>query len=317
MNQRYTKEGIEAIYTQPFLNLVFQAATVHRAHHDANQVQWSTLLSIKTGACPEDCGYCAQSAHFKTKVKKEKLLDTEKVLAEAKIAKANGSTRFCMGAAWRKVSDADMPELESMVQGVKALGLETCMTLGTLSSEQASRFQQAGLDYYNHNLDTSRDYYGDIISTRPFDERLATLQNVRNAGLKVCCGGILGMGETRSDRIALLWELANLPTPPESVPINSLVPIPGTPLADKGVEPIEPLEFVRVIATARILMPKSWLRLSAGRETMSDELQALCFMAGVNSIFAGEKLLTATNPEFQRDHQLLDRLGLSIASVSN
>jgi len=315
VSERVSKDQVQSIYALPFLELLFQAASVHRQHHNPQQVQWSTLLSIKTGACPEDCGYCAQSAHFKTGVKKEKLLDPERVIAEAKAARACGSTRFCMGAAWRRVSDQDMPALESMVREVKALGMETCMTLGTLSIEQAGRFKQAGLDYYNHNLDTSREHYGEVISTRTYDERLETLAQVRNAGIKVCCGGILGMGESDTDRVGLLWELANLPTPPESIPINALVPIPGTPLAEKGVAHVDPLEFVRVIATARILMPKSWLRLSAGRETMSEELQALCFMAGANSIFAGEKLLTTGNPSFEKDHLLLRRLGLSIADM--
>ncbi len=308
MTERYSRAQVQAIYDQPFLDLLFEAQTIHRRHHAKNAVQLATLLSIKTGACPEDCGYCSQSAHFKTGLERQKLMDTAAVLTAAREAKAAGSTRFCMGAAWRRVQDSDLPALEQMVGDVKALGLETCMTLGTLSKDQASRLGGAGLDYYNHNLDTSREHYGNVVTTRPYDERLQTLANVREAGVKLCCGGIVGLGEQKADRIGLLWELANLPTPPESVPINSLVPIPGTPL--EGAEPVDPIEFVRTIATARILMPTSAVRLSAGRQEMTDELQALCFMAGANSIFAGEKLLTTGNPAVDADRTLFAKLGL-------
>jgi biotin synthase len=303
-----SRAEVEAIYHQPLMDLVFEAQRVHRLHHDPHEVQWATLLSVKTGACPEDCGYCSQSAHFKTSSPREKLMDRAKVVEAAREARACGSTRFCMGAAWRRVSDADMPALEGMIRDVKALGLETCVTLGTVTPAQAGRLKDAGLDYYNHNLDTSREHYGNVITTRSYDERLGTLAAVRQAGISVCCGGIAGLGETREDRIGLLWELANLPTPPESVPINRLVPIAGTPLAD--APPVDDIEIVRMVATARILMPMSAVRLSAGREAMSDAMQALCFLAGANSMFTGDKLLTTKNPAFEQDRQLLERLGM-------
>jgi biotin synthase len=307
-SKRYNFEDVKEIYERPFLELVFEAQRVHKEWHRAGEVQLSTLLSIKTGACVEDCAYCAQSARYDTGLKAEPLMGSAEVVERAKAAKEAGAQRFCMGAAWKKVADKDLPELQAMVRGVKELGLETCMTLGSLTANQAQALQLAGLDYYNHNLDTSRDYYKDIISTRCFEERLETLGYVREAGIKVCCGGILGMGESAEDRLGLLLELANLPEAPESVPINRLVPIAGTPL--ESVPLIEPLEFVRVIATARILMPKAQVRLSAGRESMSEEMQALCFMAGANSIFFGERLLTAPNPQEDADLRLLEKLGM-------
>jgi biotin synthase len=296
------------LFDMPFMELLYQAHSVHREHFDPSRIQVSSLLSIKTGACPEDCAYCPQSAHYDTELESEPLMDMDAVLAAARAARDSGVTRFCMGAAWRSPKDSDMPLLETMVREVGALGLETCMTLGMLSADQAGRLQAAGLDYYNHNLDTSREFYGDIITSRCFDDRLETLGHVRDAGIKVCCGGILGMGERRRDRIALLEELAALPVPPESVPINLLVKIPGTPLED--VPALEPLEFVRTVAVARLLMPTSYVRLSAGREGMSDELQALCFFAGANSIFYGEKLLTAPNAAEDKDAELFARLDL-------
>jgi biotin synthase len=308
MNQRYSKDEVRKIYEQPFMDLVFKAQGIHREHHRPGELQLSTLLSIKTGACVEDCGYCAQSARYDTGLKVEPLMASGEVVARAKEAKRAGAQRFCMGAAWKKVSDKDLPELEAMVRGVRDLGLETCMTLGSLTREQALALKSAGLDYYNHNLDTSRDYYADVITTRCFEERLETLAYVREAGIHVCCGGILGMGESREDRIGLLTELVNLPEAPESVPINRLVPIAGTPLAD--VDLIDPIEFVRAVATARILMPLAQVRLSAGRESMTEELQALCFLAGANSIFFGEKLLTTSNPGEDADMKLIDKLGM-------
>jgi biotin synthase len=301
-------EEVRALYQLPFNDLLYQAQTTHRAHFDANEVQISTLLSIKTGGCPEDCAYCPQSAHFTTGIKSDKLMAKEAVLAEAERARAAGASRFCMGAAWRTPRDRDIEEVAEIIRGVKALGLETCATLGMLTRPQAQRLKAAGLDYYNHNLDTSESYYTQIISTRTYQDRLETLDHVRAAGMHVCCGGILGMGESRDDRAAMLRTLANLPRHPESVPINLLVRVAGTPLAD--AEPVDPLEFVRTIAVARILMPRSVVRLSAGREAMSDELQALCFLAGANSIFYGEKLLTTPNPDVQADRQLFERLGL-------
>lgn len=307
-SKRYRFEDVKEIYERPFLELVFEAQRVHKDWHRAGEVQLSTLLSIKTGACVEDCAYCAQSARYDTGVKAEPLMGSAEVVERAKAAKEAGAQRFCMGAAWKKVADKDLPELQAMVRGVKELGLETCMTLGSLTAPQAQALQEAGLDYYNHNLDTSRDYYKDIISTRCFEERLETLGYVREAGIKVCCGGILGMGESADDRLGLLLELANLPEAPESVPINRLVPIAGTPL--ESVPLIDPLDFVRVVATARILMPKAQVRLSAGRESMSEELQALCFMAGANSIFFGERLLTTPNPQEDADLRLLGKLGM-------
>ena len=299
---------VDELFALPFFDLLFKAHTVHRTQFPTNQIQISQLLSIKTGACPEDCSYCSQSGHYNTGLEKEKLLAVDEVLAQAKAAKASGASRFCMGAAWRSPPAKQIPVLADMIREVKALGLETCMTLGMLEDSQAVALADAGLDYYNHNLDTSKAHYGNLITTRTYDDRLTTLERVRAAGIKVCCGGIIGVGESRQDRVALLTTLANLPTPPESVPINQLVKIPGTPLAD--VADVDVFEFVRTIAVARILMPSSWVRLSAGRETMSDELQAWCFFAGANSIFNGNKLLTTPNPESDDDAQLLARLGL-------
>lgn len=304
----WERAEIQALFELPFTELLFQAASVHRQHHQANKIQVSTLLSIKTGACPEDCKYCSQSVHNHTGLEREKLLEVEKVITEAKAAKAQGATRFCMGAAWRSPHRKDMPYVEKMVQEVKALGLETCMTLGMLDGEKAERLAQAGLDYYNHNLDTSPEYYGEIITTRSYSDRLQTLAHVRDAGIKVCAGGIVGMGENRQDRVGLLQQLANLPVPPESVPINHLVKVAGTPLAE--ADDLDPFEFVRTVAVARLLMPQSYVRLSAGRQQMNDEMQALCFMAGANSIFYGDKLLTTDNPEASRDKRLLERLGM-------
>ncbi len=302
-------EKAQAIFGQPFNDLIFEAQTVHRQFFDANEVQVSTLLSIKTGGCPEDCSYCSQSSHFDTGVEATKLMDVDEVLDGARRAKEGGATRYCMGAAWRSPKDRDMDDLCDMVSQVRDMGLETCMTLGMLTDTQAQRLADAGLDYYNHNIDTSRDYYDQIITTRTFDDRLETLQNVREAGMKVCCGGILGMGEQDGDRVSMLVTLANLDPHPESVPINMLMKIDGTPLAQQ--DDADALSFIRTIALARILMPKSMVRLSAGREHMSDELQALAFLAGANSIFVGDKLLTTKNPGKERDSQLFDRLGLS------
>ena len=307
-DQPITQQEAEIIYNLPFNDLLFRAQQAHRAHFDPNAIQMSRLLSIKTGGCAEDCGYCSQSAHYPTGLKASKLMEVERVLTEAKKARDGGATRYCMGAAWRNPKDRDMEALAAMVEGVKALGMETCMTLGMLTPAQSTRLAKAGLDYYNHNVDTSERYYSEIITTRTFEDRLETLANVRDAGIKVCAGGILGMGETAADRISMLVTLANLPTPPESVPINMLIPIPGSKLAD--AEPIDPIEFVRTIALARILMPRSYVRLSAGRTDMSDETQALCFLAGANSIFVGDTLLTADNPEEDHDAALFRRLGL-------
>jgi len=310
MKARFSKDEVRTTYERPFLELVFEAQRVHRERHRPGQLQLSTLLSIKTGACVEDCGYCAQSARYDTELKIEPLMKSGEVIEKARQAKAAGAERFCMGAAWKNVADKDLPELQAMVKGVKELGLETCMTLGSLKREQAVALKDAGLDYYNHNLDTSRDYYADVITTRSFEERLQTLEHVREAGIHVCSGGILGMGESREDRIGLLFELANLPVQPESVPINRLVPIKGTPLEQAPL--IDPIEFVRVVATARILMPAAQVRLSAGRETMSEEMQALCFLAGANSIFFGEKLLTTPNPGEDSDMKLMAKLGMNV-----
>jgi len=304
----WTREELAALFELPLLDLIHRAATVHRAHFDSREVQVSTLLSIKTGACPEDCAYCPQSAHFKTGLGVERLLPLDVVRESAAQAKAAGATRFCMGAAWRSPRDKDLDHVIAMVETVRELGLETCVTAGMLRADQAQRLKDAGLDYYNHNLDTSPEFYGEIISTRTFEDRLDTLSAVRDAGMKVCCGGIVGMNEARSDRVGLLHSLATLPRHPESVPINLLVRVPGTPLADAPA--LEPFEFVRTIAVARIAMPASVVRLSAGREGMSEELQALCFLAGANSIFYGEKLLTTGNPEAERDRALLAKLGL-------
>lgn len=304
----WSREEIQALYQQPLMDLLFQAQQVHREHFTANTVQVSTLLSIKTGKCPEDCKYCSQSAHYDSKLEAEKRIAVDKVIQEAKQALASGSSCFCMGAAWRNPHERDMPYVLEMVQEVKALGLETCMTLGMLNASQAERLKDAGLDYYNHNLDTSREYYSHIISTRSFDDRLDTLDHVRQAGLKVCSGGIVGLGESRNDRIGLLYELATLVIHPESVPINMLVPIEGTPMAD--VEKLDVIEWIRTIAVARLLMPKSYIRLSAGRESLTDSDQALAFMAGANSIFSGEKLLTTPNTAQGRDQKLFEKLGL-------
>lgn len=306
---RWTLSQVTELFEKPLLDLLFEAQQVHRQHFDPRQVQVSTLLSIKTGACPEDCKYCPQSARYKTGLEAERLMEVEQVLDSARKAKAAGSTRFCMGAAWKNPNDRDMPYLEQMVQGVKALGLETCMTLGTLSDDQAQRLGEAGLDYYNHNLDTSPEFYGNIITTRTYQERLDTLEKVREAGIKVCSGGIVGLGETVTDRAGLLLQLANLPTPPESVPINMLVKVKGTPLADN--EDVDAFDFIRTIAVARIMMPASFVRLSAGREQMNEQTQAMCFMAGANSIFYGCKLLTTPNPEEDKDLQLFRKLGLN------
>jgi biotin synthase len=305
----WTREEIAALFALPFPELMFRAATVHRAHFDPTQVQISQLLSIKTGGCPEDCGYCSQSVHNKTGLKASKLMEVEAVLADARAAKASGVSRFCMGAAWRNPKDRDLDTVCAMVEGVKALGMETCVTLGMLTGDQATRLKQAGLDYYNHNLDTSPEYYRHIISTRTYEDRLDTLANVRDAGINVCCGGIVGMGESAEDRVGLIHALATLPAHPESVPINALVQIEGTPAS--LAQPLDPITFVRMIAVARITMPKSVVRLTAGREEMSDETQALCFLAGANSIFTGARLLTTPNPEASTDQALFARLGLT------
>lgn len=304
----WTRAEIQKIYEQPFLDLVFEAQRVHREHFNPNTIQVSTLLSIKTGKCPEDCKYCSQSARYDSKLEAEKRIAVQKVISEAKEALESGSSRFCMGAAWRNPHERDMPYVLEMVKEVKALGLETCMTLGMLNQSQAERLSDAGLDYYNHNLDTSREYYPNVITTRSFDDRLNTLDHVRQAGMKVCSGGIVGLGEGSQDRIGLLHELATLAIHPESVPINMLVPIEGTPLAD--VEKLDVTEWIRTIAVARIIMPHSYIRLSAGRESLSDTDQALAFMAGANSLFSGEKLLTTPNAGDGRDKQLFQKLGL-------
>jgi biotin synthase len=305
----WTREEVRGLFDLPFPELMFRAQTVHRANFEPTEVQISTLLSIKTGGCPEDCAYCPQSAKYDTGVKAEKLMPLDAVLREARAAKDAGASRFCMGAAWREPKDRDLDNVCAMVEGVKSLGLETCATLGMLTADQAQRLKGAGLDYYNHNLDTSPEFYGEIITTRVYQDRLTTLDHVRGAGIHVCCGGIVGMGETREDRIGMISTLASLPEHPESVPINMLVQVAGTPLAGEAL--LEPLEFVRTIAVARITMPCSVVRLSAGREVMSEETQALCFLAGANSIFYGPKLLTTPNPKRDRDRDLMDRLGMS------
>jgi len=307
---RWPRAEVEALFELPFMELLFRAQQVHREHFDASEVQLSTLLSIKTGGCPEDCGYCPQSAHFDTGVEASKLMPLQEVIDAAQAAKAQGATRFCMGAAWRSPKPRDMEHVTEMVREVKALGLETCMTLGMLDAEQAQSLDAAGLDYYNHNLDSAPEFYGRIIGTRTYQERLDTLANVRQAGIKVCSGGIVGMGETRAQRAGLIAQLANLDPYPESVPINNLVQVPGTPLA--GTAPLDPFEFVRMIAVARITMPRTMVRLSAGREQMDDALQALCIAAGANSIFYGDRLLTTSNPQAARDMALFDRLGLQV-----
>ena len=304
----WTQDEAHHIIALPLNDLIFEAQIRHRHFYPANAVQKSTLLSIKTGGCPEDCAYCAQSAKFETGIKATKLMDADDVLKDALAAKQAGATRYCMGAAWREVKDRDMEALCKMVEGVKKLGMESCMTLGMLTQDQARRLKQAGLDYYNHNIDTSPDFYDKIITTRTFDERLETLAHLREANINVCCGGIIGLGEEAHDRADMLMVLANLPTHPQSVPINRLIPMKGTPLADQAKADI--IDFVRVIAAARIMMPASVVRIAAGRENMSDEAQALCFLAGANSIFIGERLLTAKNPGLSKDEALLDRLGL-------
>ena len=297
-----------ALYELPLMDLLFRAQTVHRENFDANAIQRSTLLSVKTGGCSEDCSYCSQSARYDTDLERERLMPLDEVVAAAQAAKAKGASRFCMGAAWRGPKDNDLDKVLAMVREVKALGMQTCVTLGMLKEGQAEKLKAAGLDYYNHNLDTDKDFYGQVIRSHTHDDRLDTLDQVRDAGINVCSGGIIGMGESRKNRAALLVQLANLPTPPESVPINNLVPIPGTPLADQPR--LDPFEFVRTVAAARITMPASWVRLSAGRQEMSDELQALCFMAGANSMFYGDALLTTGNPDVDRDDALFARLGL-------
>ena len=316
MRYDWTAEDIFEVYSQPFPDLIFQAQTVHRENFQATRVQRSTLLSIKTGGCPEDCKYCPQSAHYSTGLDREKLLPTKEVLENAQRAKEEGATRFCMGAAWREVKDGnDFDHVLSLVSSVHGLGLEVCCTLGMLSAEQAARLKDAGCHAYNHNLDTSPEYYGEIISTRTYEDRLATLKNVREAGLTVCCGGIVGLGESVQDRISLLRQLACQSPHPESVPINMLVRVAGTPLEES--ESPDPIDFVRLVASARITMPTSYVRLSAGRTAMSDELQALCFIAGANSIFAGERLLTTPNPSADADELLLGKLGMSYYEVSS
>jgi len=304
----WTLEEVRALHRLPFSDLIRHAQTAHRRHFDPNQVQISTLLSIKTGACPEDCAYCPQSIRYETGLEREALMDPAAVIGRARAARDSGATRFCMGAAWRSPKDRDLETVAEMVRGVRALGLETCATLGMLTPSQATRLAEAGLDYYNHNLDTSEAFYGEVITTRSYQDRLDTLAAVRDAGIHVCCGGILGMGEGADDRVALLHTLATLDPHPESVPVNNLVQVEGTPLA--GLAPLDPIEFVRIIALARILMPRSHVRLSAGRAQMSDELQALCFLAGANSIFYGEKLLTTGNPDTASDLALFGRLGI-------
>ena len=308
-------EQVESLYALPFADLTFRAQTLHRANFDPNVVQVSTLLSIKTGGCAEDCGYCPQSAHHESAVKATPLMPLERVLENATKAKESGASRFCMGAAWRNLKDRDLERIAAMVSGVKDLGLETCVTLGMLEGHQATRLKEAGLDYYNHNLDTSPEFYGDIISTRTYQDRLDTLDHVRDANINVCSGGIVGMGENPEDRAGLLMALANLPAHPQSVPINLLVQVEGTPMAE--MDTLDPLDFVRTIAVARLMMPKSMVRLSAGREHMSDELQAMTFLAGANSIFYGEKLLTTDNPDTAHDQKLFARLGINILQDSD
>ena len=305
---RWTVDQIEALFALPLFDLLFQAQQVHRQHFDANAVQRSTLLSIKTGGCSEDCGYCSQSARYDTGLERERLLPLDEVLQNAQAAKDRGATRFCMGAAWRGPKDKDLEGVVDMVRAVKDMGLQTCVTLGMLNDAQVERLADAGLDYYNHNLDTAPEFYGQVITTHTQQDRLDTIARVRDAGINVCSGGIVGLGETRRQRASLLAQLANLPTPPESVPINNLVPIPGTPLADN--EALDPFEFVRTVAIARITMPTSYVRLSAGREAMSAELQALCFLAGANSMFYGARLLTSDNADADADDALFARLGL-------
>ena len=313
LRHNWTVQQVHELLDKPFMDLLLDAQVVHRQFQKQNYVQVSTLLSIKTGACPEDCKYCPQSAHYRTDVEKERLMEVERVLDAASKAKNSGSTRFCMGAAWKNPKQRDMPYLMEMIKGVKDLGLETCMTLGMLTPDQALQLSNAGLDYYNHNLDTSPEFYGQIITTRTYQDRLDTLSHVRDAGMKICSGGIIGMGESVSDRAGLLVELANLPTQPESVPINMLVKVKGTPM--ENVDDVEPFDFIRLIAIARIMMPYSAVRLSAGRENMNEQMQALCFMAGANSIFYGCKLLTTPNPDEDTDLQLFKKLGINCQEV--
>jgi len=313
LRHNWSKQEISALFELPFNDLLFQAQSLHRSNFEPNKVQVSTLLSIKTGACPEDCGYCSQSASNDAEVERERLLPLDEVIEKAEIAKKNGASRFCMGAAWRNPTDKNLDKVIDMIIAVKDIGLETCVTLGMLTESQSQRLKQAGLDYYNHNIDTSPEHYGDIITTRTFQDRLDTLEHVRNANINVCSGGILGVGEKQSDRVSMLQQLANLPQHPDSVPINKLVQVEGTPL--HGAEDIDALEFVRCIAVARILMPKSVVRLSAGRTEMSDETQALCFLAGANSIFYGDRLLTTDNPDENHDKQLFEKLGINTTVV--
>ncbi|NQY63836.1 MAG: biotin synthase BioB [Alteromonadaceae bacterium] len=314
IRHNWTIKEVQALFELPFNDLMFQAQSIHRQHFNPNEVQVSTLLSIKTGACPEDCKYCSQSARYKTDIDKERLMEVDKVLEAAKKAKEMGSTRFCMGAAWRNPKARDMPYVLDMVKAVKALGLETCMTLGMLSEDQAGQLQTAGLDFYNHNLDTSPENYNNIITTRTFQDRLDTLDNVRTAGMKVCSGGIVGLGEDAVDRASLLAQLANLSPQPESVPINMLVKVEGTPLSN--VEDLDDFQFIRCIAVARIMMPKSHVRLSAGRSAMNEQMQSLCFLAGANSIFYGCKLLTTDNPETNQDTALFNKLGINTETIA-
>ncbi len=314
VRHNWTHAEVRDLMEKPFMDLLFEAQLVHRQYQQTNHVQVSTLLSIKTGACPEDCKYCPQSARYTTDIEKERLMEVERVLDAAQKAKNAGSTRFCMGAAWKNPKERDMPHLTDMIKGVKDMGLETCMTLGMLTPEQAKQLANAGLDYYNHNLDTSPEFYGNIITTRTYQDRLDTLSHVRDAGMKICSGGIIGMGESVNDRAGLLVELANLPTHPESVPINMLVKVKGTPL--ETVDDVEPFDFIRLIAIARIMMPQSAVRLSAGRENMNEQMQALCFMAGANSVFYGCKLLTTPNPSEDKDMMLFKKLGINSQEVS-
>ena len=309
----WTREDIARLFALPFADLIFRAQSVHRQNFSANEVQMSTLLSIKTGGCPEDCGYCSQSASHETGLKASKLMEIEAVLADAKAAKESGASRFCMGAAWRSPKDKDLDAVCVMVEGVKALGMETCVTLGMLTGPQAERLKKSGLDYYNHNIDTSPEYYKEIITTRTYEDRLDTLAHVRDAGINVCCGGIVGIGEAEDDRVGMIHALATLPEHPQSVPINALMKVKGTKLGDS--DPIDPIDFVRTIAVARITMPKSFVRLSAGRSNMSDETQALCFLAGANSIFVGTKLLTTPNPQADHDERLFEKLGVTAMAI--
>lgn len=314
IRHNWVREEALKIYDKPFVDLLFLAQTIHRKYFNPNQIQLSQLLSIKTGGCPEDCGYCSQSAHHDSSIQPSKLMNLDQVLSEARKAKNSGATRYCMGAAWREPKSRDMPVIVAMIKGVKALGLETCMTLGMLSQDQVFQLRDAGLDYYNHNIDTSERFYPEIIKTRKFSDRLETLERVRKAGINVCSGGIVGMGEEKTDRVDMLVSLANLSEHPESIPINMLITVPGTPLESSAK--IDPIDFARVIATTRVMMPKSYVRLSAGRKEMSDEMQALCFFAGANSIFYGDVLLTAENPEQVKDAELLSKLGITPIKLS-